>query len=174
MKHNYSIEYEGVTLRPLEHKDIEQLRIWRNDAENSRYIRKIPQISPCDQENWYEDDLRDSSTLTFAICIGSELVGSVALYDLKDEDASFGRLMIGGAKGRGAGSRATIATLKIAFEELNLEEIDAEVSVDNTPAIVIYTRVGFCVVGRNYNTAAKMDEFKLRLTRGRFYCLLNQ
>lgn len=172
MKHEYSIEYEGVSLRPLEHGDIEQLRLWRNRDDNSRYIRKLAYITSEKQEAWFAEDSKDPSVLTFAVCNEGKLAGSVALYDLGSATASFGRLMIGDAKSCGIGGKATIAVLRIAFESVGLAEVTAEVSVDNTPAIVIYTRVGFCIVGRGYNPDAKMDEFKLSLSRERFNNLM--
>lgn len=173
MDHDYSIEYEDVFLRPLRRTDIEQLRIWRNDAANSRYIRKIPEITPEAQQKWFEDYLLDETTYTFAIECAGELVGSVALYDIDGGTAEFGRLMVGGSKGRGIGGKATDAALRVAFDVLGCSEVRAEVSVDNTAAIVIYSRVGFCITGRTFNEAAQMDEFLLRIDAPRFDALEN-
>ena len=54
MKHHYSAVYGEVTIRPLERKDIENLRIWRNDASQTRFLRNIGHITREMQEKWYE------------------------------------------------------------------------------------------------------------------------
>ncbi|WP_101722928.1 GNAT family N-acetyltransferase [Eggerthella timonensis] len=171
MEHHYEIEHKGILLRPLQHGDIESLRLWRNDAENSQYIRKIPFITSEAQEAWFAAEMRDPATLTFAICADSELVGSVAFYDIHEGAAEFGRLMVGSAKGKGIGFRATEASMRFAFEVLQLVSIQARVSVDNIAALIIYIRIGFCVKSREYNPQAQMDEFELSLTNDRFFRL---
>ena len=40
MKHHYSAVYGEVTIRPLERKDIENLRIWRNDLVYRTYYQR--------------------------------------------------------------------------------------------------------------------------------------
>ena len=55
MKHHYSAVYGEVTIRPLERKDIENLRIWRNDASQTRFLRNIGHIT---RENGMKDICR--------------------------------------------------------------------------------------------------------------------
>ncbi len=168
MDHSYSIEFEGVRLRPLARGDIEALRVWRNDEANSRYIRKIPHVTPEAQEKWFEGYLDDDTVYTFAICVDGQLVGSVSLYDPEGSSVEFGKLMVGSSKGQGVGKRATKAVLALAFDVLGFDEVKAEVSVDNTTALIIYTRVGFSITGRRYNELAEMDEFTILLEKADF------
>lgn len=168
MDHSYSLAVDDVELRPLSCGDIESLRIWRNDAANSRYIRKIDPITSEMQEAWFASYLEDADTVCFAIDYKGRLAGSVSLYGICSDKCEFGKLMVGDCKGCGVGGRASLAALRVAFDHMELKVVEAEVSVDNTPAIVIYTRLGFCIVGRRYNEEAKMDEFLLSLTRERF------
>lgn len=171
MRHNYGIEYDGIQLRPLERGDIELLRQWRNDPCNSQFIRKLPEITPEAQLAWFQAYLQDNSDITFAVCENDVLLGSVSLYDPDGSAIEFGHLMIGEAKGQGAGRRATNAVLKLAFEQMEYETVNAEVSVDNTAALIIYVRAGFCITGRRYSEKAQMDEFTLALNRNRFFAL---
>lgn len=39
MKHNFSSCYENIALRPLSIEDIELLRQWRNNKDNTKYLR---------------------------------------------------------------------------------------------------------------------------------------
>lgn len=168
MDHSYYIEFDGVELRPLAHADIEALRVWRNDEANSRYIRKIPYVSPEAQEKWFEGYLSDEAVYSFAICVDGRLVGSVSLYDPEGSSIEFGKLMVGAGKGRGVGKKATKAALALAFDVLGFDEVKAEVSVDNTTALVIYTKAGFSITGRRYNELAEMDEFTILLEKANF------
>ena len=35
----YEAVYDNVRIRPLEEKDLEKLRIWRNDVKQTKYLR---------------------------------------------------------------------------------------------------------------------------------------
>jgi RimJ/RimL family protein N-acetyltransferase len=168
MEHSYHAEFEGVELRPLKREDIEALRLWRNDAENSRFIRKLPEITSEVQSTWFEAERADETSITFAICMEGELVGSVSLYELTESSAEFGRLMVGVSKGRGIGFKATLAALGVAFNTLNVRIVKAEVSVGNMPALVIYIRAGFYITGRSYNDLARMDEYSIEIDADRY------
>ena len=52
MKSYYYAEYQNVIIRPLEKQDIEQLRIWRNDTKQIRFLRNIGYITREMQEKW--------------------------------------------------------------------------------------------------------------------------
>jgi|GEM_PF-1631878 len=89
MRHDYTGSCENIIVRPLEIKDIEFLRQWRNDPANTRFLRQIPFITPEMQKSWYERYLDDTSELQFAICFkdSGETIGSCALYNLGVTDA---------------------------------------------------------------------------------------
>lgn len=163
MDHCLEMQHKGIVLRPLKRCDIESLRIWRNNPDNSRYIRKMPFISEEDQKAWFDRYLQDEDSYCFAICDGETLVGSVSLYDISESSAEFGRLMIGEKKGCGYGSRATEAALRIAFEKLGVEKVRAEVSFGNQAALTIYTKVGFRITGERFNEEAQLDEYTIEL-----------
>lgn len=176
MEHEFSIACPGLVLRPLGHGDIESLRIWRNDPQNSTFFRKIGEITPEAQENWYAEYLLDDTHACFAAEHDGKLVGSASLYDIEGSEAEFGRIMVGPAdcKGKGFGSRLSYLTVKAGFELLGLNALRATVAVDNTAALIVYVRLGFCVTGRFHNDASGMDEFNLYLTRERFGALESQ
>ena len=85
MRFDYFAEYKHVRIRPLEERDIEKIRIWRNDSDNTDFLRDIGEITPEMQLNWYKKDIEDDTSCTFAIEEISELnriVGSVAIYEI--------------------------------------------------------------------------------------------
>ncbi len=83
MKHNYKGNYGNIMVRPLEPDDIESLRQWRNNPENTRYLTPIPFITAAMQKSWYERYQSNIDEFQFAICFkdSNELIGSGAIYN---------------------------------------------------------------------------------------------
>lgn len=173
MKHEFTASYENVTLRPLQVEDIEKLRIWRNNPNNTKYIRQIGVITPEMQNNWFQEYLEDDDIYTFAICETKELnrmVGSVALYNFRGKTAEYGKIMVGDeeAHGRGIGRKAIMLCLHIGFAQLALENIDAVVHEENAAAIKIDKQAGFTIVGKHpYSLGG--NELEILAQRESFY-----
>ena len=152
MDHDFSIQSKNVMIRPLERKDIEQLRLWRNDPEKTKYLRQIGKITYQMQEQWFENYLKNPDEITFAIDETEELkrlVGSVSLYNFRGQVAEAGRIQIGdgSAHGRGIASISMALISKIGFGKLGLKKIVASVHRENIAAYKSYMKIGFHVVG---------------------------
>ena len=155
MRHNFYIENKNVRLRPLDVKDIESLRKWRNSKVNATYLRQISYITMEMQTKWYEDYLHREDEIVFAIDeteIFNRLVGSLSLYEIKKDECVFGRILIGdlATRGHGIGTYATEAALKVATEQLGKTRVLLFVYKENRVAINLYTSVGFKVVDEHY------------------------
>lgn len=173
MEHHYGALYKNVRLRPLEKRDIEKLRIWRNDAAKTRFLRRIGEITPQMQEQWYADYLSNKDELTFAVEETETLhrmVGSVALYHFRGETAEVGRIQIGDddASGHGIGRISMMMALWIGFRELGLKKVTASVHRENKAAHISYMRLGFRITGAHeapvggIEDEIEIDEKRLR------------
>lgn len=154
MEHVYRREWKNIELRPLEESDIEYLRKWRNDADNTKYLRQIGFITPDQQREWYRSYLADKDELMFAIIEKSDLgriVGSLALYHFKEREVEFGKILVGDpeAHGKSVGFHAVQAALDIAFDDLAKQKVKLRVFRDNLPAVKIYKKAGFEVVSES-------------------------
>ena len=154
MEHFLTAKYKHVLLRPVHEDDLELLRVWRNDKSNTTYLSKLEFISSEMQLEWYKRDLKDTNCYTFAIeeCENlKSIIGSVALYNFKGNQAEFGRALIGhpDARGKGMGFFATVLCLHIGFTVLNVEIIVASVHEDNISANRAYEKSGFVVKGKH-------------------------
>lgn len=154
MIHNYSAKLDNITIRPLEEKDIELLRIWRNDQDNSKFLRNIGYITEEMQKQWYESYLKNESDIVFAIEETKELnrvVGSLSLYDINKDESTceIGKIQIGdpAAHGKGIGRKTLVMAMKVAFQKLGIEKIVASVHPDNIQAYKNDMKIGFRVVG---------------------------
>ena len=171
MNHTLKIGYKNTLLRPIEEKDLESLRIWRNEIKTP-FLKQIDYITPKIQKEWFESNNKDKYCYMFAIeeiCDLNRIVGSVGLYDVQGDTCEFGRLLIGDneAHGRGIGYLATTLVLYIGFKELGFNKIIADVHADNIAAIKCYTKAGFETVDKyidkyNYEIleiSIKKDDF---------------
>lgn len=151
MQHQYSIECKNIRLNPLMEDDIEYLRMWRNDSNNTTYLRKLEYITEQMQLKWWKQYLENEDELCFSIVEIEDInniVGSASLYNFHNNQAEFGKFLIGDerAHGKGVGYWALMAILKLAFTTLNMEKIVLECHENNTPALHIYKKAGFKIV----------------------------
>lgn len=154
MDHNFKARYQNVRIRPLAKGDIEALRLWRNDASKTRFLRPLGEITPQMQENWFYRYLDSPDEYIFAIDETERLgrmVGSVALYDVHGNVAEVGKIQIGdaAANGRGIGRTSKVMAMWIGFRKLGLKKIVNSVHRDNRPAYINDLRVGFRIVGEH-------------------------
>lgn len=153
MRHNFGAQFRHVRIRPLAKKDIELLRKWRNDKKISSYLAPIPEITEKMQLSWYYKYLEDSQNMTFAIEEINELnrvVGSVALYDFKENTAEVGKIVVGDpdAAGKKIGYYALLLAMYIGYQKMGIETFLGEVHEDNMSAKTNDLRAGFIVRGK--------------------------
>lgn len=163
MDHNYYAKYGNVLLRPLCHDDIECLRVWRNNLEETRFLRPIGLISPENQEQWFKNYLLDPHEITFAIVETQELkriVGSVSIYEIEGDHAEFGKIRIGdpAAHGKGIGRTAMVLALAVGFGPLGLQKIMGCVHRENIAARSNDLRIGFRVVGEQASVVGGYED----------------
>ncbi|MBJ8113726.1 GNAT family N-acetyltransferase [Bacillus cereus group sp. N6] len=145
----FSID-KKISIRDIKKKDIESIRMWRNQADIKQYFINTDMISKEQQRQWYTDYLKRKDDKMFMIQEHEHfksIIGTTALYNINTpkKSAEFGRLMIGHipAQRKGLGTQATILTCKYAFERLNISEIYLYVLSHNIRAIELYKNIGF-------------------------------
>ena len=157
MEHNYYEIKKNVKIRPLCIDDIEKLRQWRNNPENTKYLKKIPVISVEGQKKWFEKDKVERNEFTFAIEEIEKLhrmVGSVSLYNIVSDQAEIGKILIGDpeAHGKQVGVNAIRAVIEIAFEKLGVKQLILHCYKENLIALKVYQKVGFVVLDEDNKT----------------------
>lgn len=152
MRHSYRFQYGRILLRPLEKRDIEELRILRN--QNRYFFHKTNYITPEQQEEWFAQYLTKENDIMFVIeylCNPGKFMGAIALYniDKKLKIAEFGRVVVNKNLKKGIGTEAVIAVCSIAFEFLELKRVTAEVLKTNYQASRAYAHAGCIIIGEN-------------------------
>ncbi len=182
MLHYWTASYDNVSVKPLEEQELELLRTWRNNSSNSAYIRQLNYITPEMQKNWFETYIKDNDNMTVAIYETKTLhrcVGSVALYNFRDEIAECGKFMIGDpeARGKGVGRLGITLCMYLGFFKMGLTAIDAVVHQDNIAALTTDQKAGFSIVGEHLLPGGdgKVMEKELYVTKEQFmerHCFL--
>lgn len=162
LNHDYYQENKNVRIRPLLRKDLESLRKWRNDKSNTTFLRTIPYITKEMQINWYDGYLLKNDELIFAIEeIDSfhKIVGSLSLYDIKEDECVFGKILIGDVekRGQGIGRLAIEAAVDVAINQLGISRILLYVYKDNRIALNLYKKVGFEVLEEHPDIDGKIE-----------------
>lgn len=158
-----NIKGKKVTLRFIEPDDLEAIREMTNDPEQEHLIIgwSFPAAKK-HQEDWYQRVLADRNNFRFAIEFEGKFVGISTLtsIDWKNRKADHGiRLTLDAPKGQGIGTDAVYATMKYAFEELNLNRLYGSILDYNTASWKLYTKCGWKSEGVYRQSVFKNDEF---------------
>lgn len=136
-----------ITLKPIREKDIESIRIWRNEAAMKGVFIDSTLITVDQQIKWYYSYKNNNTDRMFMIKLNDKNIGTVALYNInnREKSAEFGRLLIGDidSRGKGIGDKVTQMICGYGFNKLNLEKINLEVFKENKYALNIYEKIGF-------------------------------
>lgn len=139
------LEGYGIVLRALTAETAEQIRIWRNDPEISRFMEFQSLISKTMQEKWLLS-IQNEKQFYFSIHSEENCIGMIHLnaINLLEKTADSG-LFIGAEEYRGTGTAigASLLLLEFAFENLELETITAKVNNTNNTAQQYNQLLGF-------------------------------
>jgi len=173
MKHEITIAYSDILLRPVQENDLELLRTWRNDSLISKYLIKTDYITREKQLEWFKRINADDDCYMFAIeetSILNRVIGSLSLYNFRKDCVEYGRLMIGDdeAHGKGLGFRAVSSLIYFAFEELKNAAVECIIHKENIACLKANYKVGFTVRGE-LPLPEGGNELLLKVERDGFY-----
>lgn len=151
------IRGKRVTLRAIEETDIPSLHRWANDPVTQDAIGELhfPSSLKFHQE-WLNAVRGDRLNQRFIVETPEGAIGisSIVQIDWRNRHAWHG-LVLGesGHRGRGYGTDAIMATMRYAFDELNLERLDGGMIAYNTASIATYCgpKLGWKEEGRRRN-----------------------
>jgi len=173
VKHSIYAKYKNVMLRPVMPEEIENLRCWRNDPDNAKYLRPIETITPEMQLAWYERDMQDADRYTFAVeetDYIKQIVGSIALNNFQDDSAESNSVLLGDKRARGVAPTMMLLALHIAYTYFDCAKVYGTVNTKNIPSIMTNQKVGYEKIGKHEITWGG-EEYDIVITKDRFYNL---
>lgn len=138
------LEAPGVVLRPLAVCDAEALFAAHGDPETHKYWSGPAHTSVEQTTRYIEETLAMKGAHAWAITeSGSEALGRIALFALREGVGEIGVLMRRDATGRGLASKALQLVVDYAFAHLGMHRIAADIDPDNSASISLFLRAGF-------------------------------
>ena len=168
------LNYEEITLTPIEKEDLKILNKWKNDEDVFKYLGGgYRPTSISQQEKWIETLTENTlQNQRYIICNEkNEKVGFIGLYNISQvhRTASLG-IYIGEKEewGKGIASRAYMELENYAKKYLNLRKINLDVVEENVGATKMYEKLGFYVCGRYKEERFINGEYKNLLIMEKF------
>lgn len=140
------LKSEHLWLRPINSKDTEKLREWRNKYRE--YFFDSGEITNEQHKMWYTKYTSSPTDTMFIITLlytGQE-IGTIALYniDTGSRTAEVGRIiLLDEFRGHGYAEEAVKCLVDYAFNNVRLWKLRVEAFLDNLDAIAVYARAGF-------------------------------
>lgn len=153
-----NIQGRVLTLRAIEERDLELLHKWANDPDTQDGIGEIHfPSSMAFHMSWFQKLESDRLNQRFVVDvpdIGIIGISSIMSIDWRNRHGWHG-LVLGESnhRGKGFGTDAIMATMRYAFDELNLQRLDGSMIEYNKPSIATYCgkRLGWKEEGRKRN-----------------------
>jgi RimJ/RimL family protein N-acetyltransferase len=161
-----------VTLRAIEEEDQELLREMVNDPEIEKMVGgySFP-VSKKQQKSWFESNGNSHNNLRLIIETkedGAIGFANIVNIDWKNRSAFHG-IKIANKKfrSRGIGTDTVMSVMKYAFEELQLNRLDATIIKYNEPSRKLYCdKCGWTIEGTRRKGVYKLNEYHDELIVG--------
>ncbi|MCZ6535875.1 MAG: GNAT family protein [Dehalococcoidia bacterium] len=158
-----------IELQPFGTEDFDRLIGWIESPEDLLQWAGPAYIHPLDREqleaNFQRSLGENPSRLIFRAVdsSNSSVVGHVELgnIDRRNRSVRISRVLVGDTsyRGKGIGTEIVEKALKVVFEDLGMHRVELVVFDFNSPAIRLYTKLGFVEEGRLRESRAMGDEF---------------
>jgi RimJ/RimL family protein N-acetyltransferase len=152
------ISDDQIGLFPFEAEESEQYRAWVNQEEFTSLLGRCLPVTESQHDAWYQSITQSPNSAVFAVKTRSDqrYLGNVWLHNIHwiNRNAEL-RIFLGGAQGKGFGTRASKLLLRFAFEKLGLHKVYLFVSTANPRACRSFEKAGFTEEG------VLIDEFFL-------------
>ncbi len=124
-----------------------QLILTSDEQALARLKRTIPEWQNLSERTWYPPDM--PQTMVFTIEVEGKIVGGVELVNIRwfNRKAEITIWLLPEFRGQGLAKKALDAICRLAFEQLNLHRLEAEVYEFNTAARNLFTKARFVTEG---------------------------
>lgn len=144
--------YKDIYLRPIEEKDLENIRKLRNDPSTWINLTDVTLIDPVMQKNWFNSlPQKYNSCRYFVVCKSKDkFIGLIRMdeIDWVNKSIRVGCDVAVNARGKGCGQLIMRMIKEYCFNYLNMHRLWLAVMEYNTKARHVYEKAGFKTEGR--------------------------
>jgi RimJ/RimL family protein N-acetyltransferase len=147
MKENIELsckKFPGIVLKSACYKDIENLRVWKNENKESFFFKGI--ISPSDQIKWYSGYLERSDDFMFIVNVLNRPIGCMG-FRYEDNVVDIYNVILGDPKMSRKGYMEKAFHIMSIYAEKRYNCKQSAKVLRNNPAINWYERCNFRKVG---------------------------
>lgn len=171
MKHHFYCEHRRVALRALTEADIEWVRCLRNQPQIRKWFNYSKELTSEQQKLWYQKYIIDPTDFMYVAVMRDQpdiSIGTYAdyNYDMENGTIEAGRLMVDSAHvtQRALGYDIVGCAVKLVFDNLPVQRINAEIFADNERSIkCTMGGGGFSIIERFEREGREL--FRLAVTR---------
>ena len=149
-----------VEFKPVTQSDIEQLRLWRNMPRIQNNMINTSNISITDQQQWFEKLQTDNSQQQFVCWLDGKSIGVLNFTAIEEHQCEWGCYVGSENILPGFGLILAACALDYAFNILNVQELNAQVLMNNKSPQKIHTFFKYENLG---NTLLNNDENTIEL-----------
>lgn len=137
--------HNGLTMRPVEAGDLEQMRQLRNDPSTWPTLGSIDHISEEQQRAWFDRLCADKTRAYFVVYEGDAFIGTIRMdeRDTINRSVRVGADVVPAKRGKGYGTRIYRMLLKWCFDLWNCRRVWLLVMDTNGAGMHLYKKVGF-------------------------------
>jgi len=136
----------AISLREFQEEDVPYKVQWINDDQNNKYLHYDLPLKEDKTLSWFKTLENRTDRIDYTITYNGQPVGLIGLLNIDNvnKKAEY-YICIGGDefKGKGIASTATKLLIETGFKELGLQKICLYTEVENTPAQMLFEKVGF-------------------------------
>jgi|APSaa5957512622_1039677.scaffolds.fasta_scaffold17743_3 UDP-4-amino-4,6-dideoxy-N-acetyl-beta-L-altrosamine N-acetyltransferase len=135
-------------IRPMEQKDLDKVRHWRNHPEIRKYMFSKNEILPEEHQKWFERTTQSKLKTLLIYTHRNQPMGFVQFSSNKSKNsfADWGFYTAPLAP-KGTGTKMATLALDFAFEQLKAHKVFGEVLDYNTGSIKFHLKIGFIQEG---------------------------
>jgi len=144
------INGKRICLRLLEDRDVEQIRLWRNQDDIRKWFKDSRLIETQQQKAWYEGYKSRETDYLYIVemrDLDRQSVGQLGInnIDWQAGSAEYGRLLAGDqlTRRKGIFYEASCLLLQYWKDTYGIVDYLLEVKTDNVRAISLYNQLGF-------------------------------
>ncbi|KTS72111.1 hypothetical protein NS274_21970 [Pseudomonas oryzihabitans] len=137
-------------LRPLQSTDAALILRWRNAPAVRQTMYSTRIITEAEHHAWLQRELAAPQSRHFLFTCAEQAVGYACLTDIRREHrrCTWGFNLGDSVQPPGTGSRMLFLLAEVAFEQLGLDKLWAEVLDFNAASLRVHARLGFQEEGR--------------------------
>lgn len=133
----------GITLRLLEHRDLDIIFEWRNDPRIRHHMFATNPIDLIDHEAWFKRSSLDPRRYLLLVLRNNIAFGFAQLYLSNTATVADWGFYVDPGGPKGQGLDLSRAVLSYGFNKLHLHRITGQVLNNNTRSIKFHERIGF-------------------------------